>query len=257
MKKICIDAGHGGYDFGSTYNGRNEKDDNLKLAMAVGKELKDKGMDVVYTRTSDIYQSPNEKAQIANDNKADMMLSLHRSSSPVPNTYEGVEALIYNKGDWKEKVANEMTDGLEDVGFGNMGTDVRKNLAVLRRTNMPAILLDVGFINTDQDNVKFDQYFNEIVQAIVDAIQNRVAKEEEEPKEAVDVSYHVQVGLFKNYNNAINLRNKLLEEGYDAFVWPIGGLTAVLVGKYKELSEAEQTEESLSNAGYDTIVITV
>ena len=44
-----------------------EKDDNLKLTLAVGKILEDKGVDVVYTRTTDIYQTPFEKARLANE----------------------------------------------------------------------------------------------------------------------------------------------------------------------------------------------
>ena len=63
--KIVLDAGHGGTDPGAVYNGRNEKDDNLALAQAVGKILEDNGVDVVYTRTEDIYQTPFEKARIA------------------------------------------------------------------------------------------------------------------------------------------------------------------------------------------------
>ena len=54
--KIVLDAGHGGTDPGAVYNGRNEKDDNLALAQAVGKILEDNGVDVVYTRTEDQVQ---------------------------------------------------------------------------------------------------------------------------------------------------------------------------------------------------------
>ena len=72
--KIVLDAGHGGTDPGAVYNGRNEKDDNLALAQAVGKILEDNGVDVVYTRTEDIYQTPFEKARIAN--RASLFLSL-------------------------------------------------------------------------------------------------------------------------------------------------------------------------------------
>ena len=53
---IIIDAGHGGYDNGASYNGRREKDDNLRLALAVGSRLEQDGFPVVYTRTTDVYQ---------------------------------------------------------------------------------------------------------------------------------------------------------------------------------------------------------
>ena len=61
---IIIDAGHGGYDNGATYNGRKEKDDNLRLALAVGEKLQQDGFPVFFTRTTDIYQRPIDKARI-------------------------------------------------------------------------------------------------------------------------------------------------------------------------------------------------
>ena len=62
--KIVLDAGHGGTDPGAIYKERKEKDDNLALTLAVGKILEDNGVDVVYTRTEDVYQTPFEKARI-------------------------------------------------------------------------------------------------------------------------------------------------------------------------------------------------
>ena len=95
--KIVIDAGHGGsVDPGAVYKGREEKNDNLNLAMAVGKILSENGVDVVYTRTDDTYQTPFEKAQIANEDGADFFLSFHRNSSPLPNQYSGAESLVYD-----------------------------------------------------------------------------------------------------------------------------------------------------------------
>lgn len=61
-----IDAGHGGYDNGASYEGRLEKNDNLNLALALGDELTRRGYDVVYTRTEDVYDSPVRKAQKGN-----------------------------------------------------------------------------------------------------------------------------------------------------------------------------------------------
>ena len=63
---IMLDAGHGGRDPGAVYNGRQEKDDTLKLTLAVGQILEDRGLDVEYTRTMDIYETPVQKAREAN-----------------------------------------------------------------------------------------------------------------------------------------------------------------------------------------------
>ena len=64
---IMLDAGHGGRDPGAVYNGRQEKDDTLKLTLAVGQILEDRGLDVEYTRTTDIYETPVQKAREANE----------------------------------------------------------------------------------------------------------------------------------------------------------------------------------------------
>ena len=49
-----LDAGHGGRDPGAVYRGRQEKDDTLALTLAVGEILQDRGVDVLYTRTTDM-----------------------------------------------------------------------------------------------------------------------------------------------------------------------------------------------------------
>ena len=73
---IMLDAGHGGRDPGAVYNGRQEKDDTLRLTLAVGEILQDNGLDVEYTRTTDIYQSPYEKAAEANNAGVDYFVSI-------------------------------------------------------------------------------------------------------------------------------------------------------------------------------------
>ena len=67
MALVVLDAGHGGANPGAVYNGRQEKDDALELAFAVGRVLEDNGVDVYYTRTSDIYETPYQKAMEGNE----------------------------------------------------------------------------------------------------------------------------------------------------------------------------------------------
>ena len=118
--KIVIDAGHGGYDAGATYNGRREKDDTLALALAVGEILEAQGYDVVYTRTDDVYDSPVQKARIGNESGADFFVSIHRNSSPTPNQYNGVQTLIYNNAGLKATMAENVNKELEQVGYRNI-----------------------------------------------------------------------------------------------------------------------------------------
>ena len=96
MAGVILDAGHGGYDNGAQYDGRKEKDDNLRLTLAVGQILEQNGVPVSYTRQSDIYQSPSEKARLGNESGADYFISFHRNASPNANEYQGVETLVFD-----------------------------------------------------------------------------------------------------------------------------------------------------------------
>lgn len=70
---IMLDAGHGGRDPGAVYNGRQEKDDTLRLTLAVGEILQNNDIDVEYTRTTDVYESPYQKAMEANEAGVDFL----------------------------------------------------------------------------------------------------------------------------------------------------------------------------------------
>lgn len=168
--KVALDAGHGGSDPGAVYNDRQEKDDTLDLALAVGDILKKNGVDVFYTRTNDEYETPFKKATDANNSGADLFVSIHRNSSEKPNQYSGVETLVYNDSGFKSEVARNINNQLENVGFKNLGVDTRKNLVVLKRTKMPAVLVEAGFINNEKDNYIFDQEFDKVANAIADGI---------------------------------------------------------------------------------------
>jgi len=170
MALIILDAGHGGNNPGAVYNGRQEKDDALALVLAVGAILEANDVDVYYTRTTDVYETPFQKAQEANLTDADYFVSVHRNSSPMPNQYNGVESLVYNRYGRAAAMAENINAQLEQAGFRNIGVFERQNLVVLNSTEMPALLVEVGFINTDSDNIIFDEQFDEIAIAIAEGI---------------------------------------------------------------------------------------
>ena len=176
MAKVVLDAGHGGVNPGATYNGRRESDDALALVLAVGEILENNGVDVVYTRTTDVYESPYQKAMEGNESGADYFVSIHRNSSPYPNQYSGVESLVYSRYGAAAALAANINEQLEQVGFLNLGVNERPNLVVLNRTQMPAVLVEVGFINTDADNQLLDERFEETAQAIADGILQTIYK---------------------------------------------------------------------------------
>ena len=246
--KVIVDAGHGGRDPGAVYNGRNEKDDTLDMAMAVGRLLQEGGLDVVYTRTSDVYDTPYEKAVIGNNSGADLFLSLHRNSTPENNTAQGVEMLVYNDSGLPAQVARSINQELESIGFASRGVIERPNLVVLRRTKMPAVLVEMGFINSDSDNALFDQRFQEVAQGIADGVLKVVNPQKEESL------YRVQVGAYRMPELAERLLEQLLREGFPAFIDAQDGLYKVQVGTYENLDNAAQMEKRLRNSGYSTYI---
>jgi len=246
-----LDAGHGGRDPGAVYNGRQEKDDTLRLTLAIGEILQNNGIDVEYTRTTDVYQTPYEKAMLANNAGVDFFVSIHRNSFPTDNEVSGVESLVYDLSGIKYQMALDINDQLETIGFVNLGVKARPNLVVLRRTRMPAVLVEVGFINSDVDNQLFDDNFNDIAQAIaagiLDTLNTAGAVENE--------YYRVQVGAYRNRRYAERLLNELLEQEYPAFIDDSGPYLRIQVGGFDSLNEAAAMERRLKQAGYPTVIV--
>ena len=119
---IMLDAGHGGRDPGAVYNGRQEKDDTLNLTLAIGQILQNNGLDVEYTRTTDVYESPYEKAMEANNAGVDFFVSIHRNSYPTANAVSGVESLVYDKSGSAARWRKNINEQLESIGFVNLGS---------------------------------------------------------------------------------------------------------------------------------------
>lgn len=276
---VVIDPGHGGSDPGAVFNGRQEKDDVLMLAQEVGRILEARGIEVVYTRNNDIYETPFKKAQDANNANADYFISFHRNSSEYPNQYSGAEVLVYDESGVKAELAKNILVGMEEAGFRNLGIDERKDLVVLRRTKMPAVLIEAGFINNEEDNRTFDENFNMLAQGIADGVLNTLGfasgadqmamqYEQSDPSNGENVRYNngqcncpnvlyrVQVGAYRNRDSADRMLNSLLIEEFPAFIVYDDGLYKVQVGAYRNLSNAIAMENKLRQYRYNTYITT-
>ncbi|MBE5944195.1 MAG: N-acetylmuramoyl-L-alanine amidase [Lachnospiraceae bacterium] len=277
--KIMIDAGHGGYDNGASYEGRREKDDVLRLAFEVGGILEGMGYDVEYTRVNDVYESPVQKAREGNNSGADFFVSLHRNSSANPNQYNGVETLIYDDSGIKADMAENINRKLTEVGYRDAGVEIRPNLAVLRRTRMPAILVEAGFINSDVDNELFDNKFTETAQAIADGIDETIKMsgltaqvfamddtfddeetyynedmyDEKEPSE--EEGYQILTGIFRSLPSAQYSLNSMENMGYYTAIYEEDGLYQVRVGMYKDIEEALIAQKQLRDKGIETLIV--
>jgi N-acetylmuramoyl-L-alanine amidase len=97
IRKVVIDAGHGGHDTGTIgSNGLMEKDLVLDVSLRLGKMIEQRlGADVIYTRHDDTFIPLEERTRIANLEKADLFISIHANSSPASSA-TGVETYYFN-----------------------------------------------------------------------------------------------------------------------------------------------------------------
>ena len=252
MARLCFDYGHGGNDPGATYKGRKEADDVLYIGKQVAEEVRRFGVIVDEIRASDKTVTLQERSSYENKSNYDYFISFHRNSSPKENQYNGAEVLIYDKSGIKYQMAENILGALGEVGFREIGVKERPGLVVLRRTRMPALLIETGFINSEEDNKLFDNKFSDIAQGIADAILGSLDEETvQEP-----LYYRVQTGAFRKKENADRMLYQLLEKGYPSFMLHENGLYKVQTGAYQQIGNAVNMEQRLRDDGYSTVIVT-
>ena len=174
MSIIVVDSGHG-RETGATYHSYVEKKFNLEIALALGKELKLQApsYQILYTRTNDTLVPLDKRTSFANTNNADLFVSIHCNSCTRNNSASGAEVLYYTAGGKGNQVASEIIKAIKPI-FPIHGTGLveRKDLAVLRDTDMPAILIEMFFINNDKDIGLFQNKRSEIVKRIATTIKD-------------------------------------------------------------------------------------
>jgi N-acetylmuramoyl-L-alanine amidase len=169
-KTVVLDPGHGGSALGAVNGNRLEKNDNLRLAIAVHDILVARGVNVVMTRITDVDVSLDERSNISNRNNADIFVSFHRDASDNPAA-NGVGTFIYTAAPARTAgYAFNVSDNIVNVGVQNNRGVIRANYAVLRNTVAPAMLLEMGFITNTRDNQLFDANFSAYANAIANGI---------------------------------------------------------------------------------------
>ncbi|MCB6608761.1 N-acetylmuramoyl-L-alanine amidase [[Clostridium] symbiosum] len=250
-KRVVIDAGHGGeYDPGAVFEGRQEKDDNLRLALAVGDILENNGVEVIFTRVTDVYDSPYEKADMANAADADFFVSIHRNAAAEPGTGSGTMTLVYREEGLAKELASSINRELAKTGFTDLGTFERPGLVVLRRTQIPAVLVEAGFIDNPEDNARFDAQFDEIANAIATGILNVIRQQEEEEQ-----FYMIQTGAYRIRSLAEQQLEELKAEGFPAYLVSGDGLFRVRVGAFSDIDNAAKMEQELREMGFPTVMV--
>lgn len=184
---IVVDAGHGGSDSGATGNGLREKDMTLAIVKAAKTYFdKDSHFQVYYTRLTDVYPTLSQRSTFANNKKADLFLCVHINSAGSSAT--GTETLYNpNRNNTTKNKSLNITStelatychngALKATGLRNRGLKVRTDLHVLNKTNMPACLIEYGFISNKKEaammNANTAKFGKALYQSTVDLMKKK------------------------------------------------------------------------------------
>lgn len=178
---VVIDAGHGGNDGGTVSGEVIEKDSNLSVALKLKAILEDNNIEVILTRNSDEKMSLAQRTSVANDSNADFFISLHCNYYEDDAQIAGLEC-YYNSPDATESKAYAESI-IHAVSLSN---DVKtrdaktENYYVLRNTQIPAVLVEMGFLSNYSESQKLlsDDYQEILAQRMVEGIFNKIKGDE-------------------------------------------------------------------------------
>ena len=170
--KVFIDAGHGGTDPGALGYGYRESDLNLQVAKKVESKLKSKGIDVKMSRSSDIFYSLSERAEMANDYGADAFVSIHQNSAEAKSA-NGIETYYNRKKEEDRPLSNDIQKQvISQTGANNRGVK-NAEFTVLVKSEMISALVECGFITNESEVKKLSDpsYQDKLATGIADGIE--------------------------------------------------------------------------------------
>jgi N-acetylmuramoyl-L-alanine amidase len=157
--RIVVDAGHGGDDFGCSTHSEpklKEKDLALTVAKFLDRYLKKQGYSTLMTRSDDTFIPLKKRAELANDYKADVFVSVHFNSAPAKKA-EVIEVYYYKGEKTPDRTDKSIELGTKVLDELILETSAKSrgvrhgNFAVVRETKMAAILVEAGFLTNDQE----------------------------------------------------------------------------------------------------------
>lgn len=190
--RVIIDAGHGGKDPGAIGH-VTEKEINLAVAISLKYVLTNNDIQVIYTRSDDSFVSLQERYELANRLGGDLFVSIHCNAADN-HTAQGSECYYYKARD--KTLARRLNKGVvEALGTKDRGIKHGK-FAVIRKTTMPAVLLELGFVSNQEDGGKL-QYVLENRDLRLELVNN-LAKN--------IINYKRPVGIIKRIFKSFPLR---------------------------------------------------
>lgn len=140
---ICVDAAQ---------QSGSDQDINLTMAEAIGKKLEDSGFQVVYTRQDATTLSNDERLSLARNDKADYLLSITTTNDT--DTLQKGFSIMTQQNTNLINLGSDIAEELESVNYTDyqgLDSDHYENFPILTNTNMPAILLEVGYTSNTED----------------------------------------------------------------------------------------------------------
>ena len=167
--KWYLDFGHGGKDPGAIgTNNTKESDTVLKIGMLIKNNLEKADEKVITTREKDLYYSLDYRSNKANKENCDYFVSLHMNSA-TNKTAKGVEVWVYDEKSKLYALSKDICSNLsKTINTPNRGVKISKSFSVLRKTKMPALLIEIDFISNSsvEASLKSDKYIKDISDSI-------------------------------------------------------------------------------------------
>lgn len=168
--QVVIDAGHGGKDPGSSCEEAVEKDIALQLALLLQQKLEAEGITTLMTREGDDNITMAERVALANQAQAQLYISLHCNSYEEDARVMGLEC-YYWQSDESLALARTITQQVGQAGIKTREVKTEEYV-VLRDSEMPAVLIETGFITNDQDRERLTNPDSQSV--LMDAVTKAV-----------------------------------------------------------------------------------
>lgn len=194
QKVIFLDPGHGGKDPGAQYLGLKEKDLNLQVSQQLKTRLESLGYKVIMSRSTDVFVDfVTERSRISNETNADMFISIHFNATGhgLDSGEDGIQTYTYlptgnipsviNKKwhdnptrlKYSQKLGSYIHQSVLATTHAKDAGLLAKSFAVLRETNKPAVLLELGYMDDSNESKKIrtKEYQQKLVDGIVQGIQ--------------------------------------------------------------------------------------
>ena len=279
MPIIMLDAGHRGIECREMYGGKQERDDNLRLALAVGDILTQYGIPVFYTRTSDVTMSWKDRVAIANETNADIMISFNHYINRDSRIHKVAETLIFEQNGLARETAENINNYLAMYNFHSHGIiEIQSQSVDICKLTMPLVILMVRYIDGANSYPVSDIRFNELSWAIAAGVLETFSYSLEEDvatmywkkgvvdtmKDRKPVEFYEDRGVNNKMNNHNGSNMDNMNEQYDRMEQD-GGMDQgqndidyryrLQVGLFSSYENALQYQEQLFQDGFTADIV--